>query len=343
MLRKFCIFFMITGLLACDETGQHYAAVTLTGFTMGTTYTVKLNDFVEEKSGKTIQETVERILEEINASMSTYRDDSELSRLNQSPGEIWIQVSPELFRVIETALEIGFMSNGAFDPTIGPVVNLWGFGPVQRNGLPDDMEITQAMQLVGLDKISLDRQTQSVKKTYTDVYIDLSGIAKGYAVDRVAEVLEEEYSLQNYLVEIGGEIRSRGINPEGDNWQIGIEKPEIMHRSINTIISIGDNSLATSGDYRNFIEIDGIQYSHTIDPETGRPVTHSLASVTVIQPECMYADAWATALLVAGPGKGIELANRHGIAALFLVRENNGYTEMTSNAFSTFLAAVTKK
>ena len=328
---------MIAVLFACSKYGENLV-VTLSGTTMGTTYTVKLNHTINEETRQSVRETIEIILEDINSRMSTYRDDSELSRLNRSPGNSWIGVSPDLFRIIEIAVEIGLQSDGAFDPTIGPLVNLWGFGPVRQEDIPEESEIMNVLPLVGVDKISLDGHTYSVQKSSPDVYIDLSGIAKGFAVDRIAEALSEKFSLQNYLVEIGGEIRTRGINPEGVNWQIGIEKPEILQRSINRIITIGDNSLATSGDYRNFIEIDGIQYSHTIDPATGFPVTHHLASVTVIHPECVYADAWATALLVAGPENGMVLANRYGIAALFLVRENNMYSELSSTAFKPFIS-----
>ena len=329
---------MITGLVACSGPEQAGQPVILTGFTMGTTYTVKLIDPVNDEKKQVILASIENILHEINAGMSTYLEDSELSRLNNSPGQTWINISPGLYRVIEIAMEVGRLSNGAFDPTIGPVVNLWGFGPVKRDGeIPDDDEIINAMQLVGLNKIELDNKKQAIRKADNGVYIDLSGIAKGYAVDRIAYKLSENFGLNNFLVEIGGEIRTYGKNPFGENWKIGIEKPETLERSVGEIITLGNNSLATSGDYRNFIEINGKHYSHTIDPATGKPVTHQLSSVSVIHPECVYADAWATTLLVAGPDRGLEMANKNGIAALFIVRQNDSFSELMSDRLSTFL------
>jgi len=312
----------------------------LSGSTMGTTYTVK---FVADPSGfgpqdeRAIGEAVTDSLAGINQGMSTYLKDSELSRFNTHPDDTPFRVSEHTFRVFELALQISELTGGAFDITVGPIVNAYGFGPEPRRAqAPTDSELAGLRRRVGYRLIEIDPDTQTIRKSRPDVYCDLSAIAKGYAVDRVAEILEER-NIQDYMVEIGGEVRARGKNAECKPWQIGLEEPITDGRGIYRVIGLVDQSLATSGDYRNYYVRDGVRISHTIDPRTARPVTHRLASVTVIHEECAQADALATALMVLGPEQGYNLAESEGIAALLLVRQEDG--AITERATSAFIAA----
>lgn len=305
---------------------------------MGTTYTIKINKPDLEVDLLSIKTPVDHLLDNINVVMSTYLPDSELSRFNQSDSTDWIKVSDELFEVIQAAIEIGQSSDGAFDITVGPLVNLWGFGPVDtRNKIPDEESLASVLANVNFRYVHLDHENRAIRKDRPGVYLDLSGIAKGYAVDRVALWLEQEYAVKNYMVEIGGEIRAKGHNPDGQAWRIGIELPLTDTREAGRIINLDNIAMATSGDYRNYYEVEGVEYSHTINPRTGRPVTHRLDSVTVIHSQCMLADAWATALLVDGPEAGMALANRHGLAALFIIRDKNGFAELASDRLRTYL------
>ncbi len=325
---------VLVGLSACtqqhDQPGQQ-----LNGTIMGTTYAISLlgEDGInaEEISAKLIA---------LDASMTSYRDDSELMQLNQAALNTWIEVSTPLFEVLLLAQEISRLSEGAFDITVAPLVNLWGFGPTVRSfdSPPDSDSISAMMQNVGFENLQLHPSQPAVLKQ-RDITLDLSGIAKGYAVDQIAEMLNA-HGINNYLVEIGGEIRSRGLNADAAPWRIAIEIPDssLVHRSAQRIIQLSDQGLATSGDYRNFFELDGERYSHTINPQSGRPVQHQLASVTVISPSAAQADALATAFSVLGESAGMRLAEEQQIAAYFLVREGESFSESYSSAFASFLS-----
>ena len=323
-----CLF-----LFACNQnTGQHSA--TFSGNTMGTTYTIQINSRQTIPDLPGIKHSIEQILASVNTAMSTYIPDSELSRVNQSDSNRWIGVSDPLFKVISAAQEISLLSNGAFDITIGPLVNLWGFGPVDQIDLPPgDLTIKSLLENVGFRKLHLDSRRKLIMKDLPGIYIDLSAIAKGYAVDEVARQLENKYSIQNYMVEIGGEIHAHGTNSRDNVWRIGIEKPVTDQRTVERIIYLDNMAMATSGNYRNYININGTRYSHAIDPRTGKPVQHQLASVTVLHPQCMIADAWATALLVSGPETGLKLARQYGLDALFIVMGKDTFREQVTGKF----------
>lgn len=305
------------------------------GYTMGTKYSVKYRHPEGGFTPDTAQKQIESVLDEINRAMSTYDPESELSRLNRATTSDWIPVSDSLFTVLEAALEIGARSEKAFDITVGPAVNLWGFGPeFHSERIPDKSEIAAVLPAIGQDKLVLDRETHAIRKLHSDIYIDLSAIAKGYAVDRVAEIFDAR-GIEHYLVEIGGEIRARGTNAQNTPWQIGIEKPHHQYgRSAPyKILSLQDTGLATSGDYQNFFEIEGHRYSHLIDPTTGWPVENGASSVTVLAESCMVADAWATALLVLGHERGLTIAEDQGIAVLFIVNQEGVIKGYTSSHF----------
>ena len=314
----------------CDQSDGSAKVRELSGATMGTTFSVSIVDPAGAFARAELQERIEATLSALEAMLSTYRPDSELSQLNSAEHGDWIGVSAELCNIVEQALQVSNDTDGAFDITVGPLVNLWGFGPDgDRTAPPADERIAAAMDTVGFRKLHADCTKPALQKDVADLYVDLSAIAKGYAVDRVADLLDAE-GVASYLVEVGGELRMRGQNGGGKDWQIAIEKPLIDQRTVQSVFGLSDIAIATSGDYRNYFIFDEQMYSHTIDPRTGYPVRHNGASVSVIDKTATFADAMATALLVLGPDDGLALANGGGIAALFLERVNGDIVETRS-------------
>ncbi len=315
-------------LSACSS--EKMPVVHLNGETMGTTYNIKY--VVEgESTVEELQAKVDERLVEINKLMSTYDMTSELSRFNQYRYTDTFAVSDETQLVVTEALRLGELSDGVLDITVGPMVNLWGFGPNKRPAqIPTQAEIEEVRDYVGLDKLAV--SNAGLTKRHPMVYVDLSTIAKGYGVDQVAELLER-HGLKNYLIEIGGEMRVRGHRGNGDPWLIAIEKPVTTERAIQKVVSIGRNAIATSGDYRNYYEDDGVRYSHLIDPRTGKPITHNLVSVTVVHPSSMTADGLATAFNVMGWDQAKSLAEKQGLAVLLIRKTENGFEEYISSEF----------
>ncbi len=329
-------FFTLSVLLfvtGCSETGNW---AVLQGKTMGTYYNVTYRDSENRIDNDNLHNQIDKLLQEINQSMSTYIDDSELSLLNRNSINTPVAISEELFHVIKTAQYISVITRGAFDVTVGPLVNLWGFGPEPRIAVPDDGAIESTLARVGYEKLVLDETKNNIARTSDLMYIDLSALAKGYAVDRIAQQLDLR-GIQNYLVDIGGELRANGNNKQQKAWQIGIEKPDPYARNAQTIVQLNNMAMATSGDYRNFFERDGNRYTHTINPATGRPVTHQLASVTVIHEDCMHADALATAMLVMGKDAGMALANQLEIPIYMISRSDNGFIDHHNTFFEKYL------
>ncbi len=318
-------------LVACDA--GRLTEYRLSGPSIGTTFSVVIvtaSEFDQEKLERQIHET----LDDVDRHMSTYRSDSELAKLNHATSTDWIPVTRRLCLALENAHRLSGASNGAFDITVGPLVDLWGFGPDgSRIEPPSDEAIDEARTRSGRDKLHLDCQRPAIRKDHAGLRIDLSGYAKGLAADEIAALLDAN-GLENYLVEIGGDLRARGHNSSHAKWRIAIEKPDPADRKVEQVIHVSDLGVATSGDYRNYFEHDGQRYSHTIDPRTGRPVSHALASVTVLGDSAAYADAMATALLVLGPDAGPEFAEREYIAAYFLTRNQNDLQEQESSRFS---------
>lgn len=324
-------------LLACSaEPPQQMLRIS--GPTMGTSYHISWIGS-DPSVRQVVQQDVDQRLLAINRSMSTYDPDSELSMLNrgQLPADEqgWIPLSADLTEVLALALQVWHDSAGAFDVTIGPLVNLWGFGPQARpEHIPDPVRIEQILSAVGSDAIVLDADNERLQ-LQKPVYIDLSAIAKGWAVDEVAAILER-HGILNYMVEIGGEIRTGGSKPEGDPWRIAIERPPLQNdgREVALVITPGNIGLATSGNYRNYFEEDGVRYSHTIDPVSGYPVQHNLASVSVLHESTALADAWATAFSVLGAERSLSLAEEHGLAVLLLTKDASGFIQQTSSRFN---------
>lgn len=304
------------------------------GPVFGTGYHVTLYASLSKAGYAELDAGIQAELERVDELMSTYREDSELSRLNRYPVGVPFFLSSPTAEVIRESLRIARLSNDAFDVTVGPAVNLWGFGPEGRPDRVPDAEIL-ASALARVDIHALKLEDGHLIKT-KPVYIDLSGIAKGYATDRVADYLES-WGIEDYLVEIGGEIRTQGKKSDGTPWRIAVEKPVSSERSVQKIIDLGSAAVATSGDYRNYFESDGIRYSHTIDPRTGKPITNRVASVTVITERCMTADALATAFTVMGAQAGLEMAERENIPVYFVVRGEDGFDIRMSPAFENYL------
>ena len=305
----------------------------LTGGAMGTSFSIKLITPVDAVDLDTIRNDVEQTLATIEQQMSTYIADSEVSRFNAERTVDWFKVSTDLCEVVAEALTLSAATDGAFDVTVGPLVNVWGFGPVgQVTEPPDAGLIALLLSATGYESLHTDCSMPGLRKDVPDLYVDLSAFAKGYGVDRLASLLEAA-GVKNYLVEIGGELRMRGKNAHGEAWKIAVESPDSVGRTVQTVVQLTDAAVATSGDYRNFFEHDGRMYSHTIDPRSGYPVAHDAASVTVIADTAAYADAMATALLVMGAEAGIAYAEREGIAALFVVRDGDDLHELSSTTY----------
>ncbi|RUO61956.1 FAD:protein FMN transferase ApbE [Pseudidiomarina insulisalsae] len=302
---------------------------------MGTTYHIRYVSANPRHESAKVQERVDAVLAQINSQMSTYDPTSELSRFNSRMTTEPVVVSRSLEQVVRRALEIAEETDGLLDVTVGPLVNLWSFGPKQRpEKVPDAMELQAVKAVTGYQHLNV--ENHQLQKEIPELYVDLSTIAKGYAVDRVARLLEQ-MEIQNYLVEIGGEMRLKGNKPGNQPWRIAIEKPDSSQRAAQRIIEPGNMAVATSGDYRNYFEEDGVRYSHIIDPRTGRPIQHNLVSVTVLADTCMDADAYATALTVMGPEQALVFAEQKRLAVLLIVRENGMFKEYTSTAFKPYL------
>ncbi len=332
MIRKLTLFlFSILMLASCSKDAS---IISFNGRTMGTTYSIK---YVEHPNvtEEFVVSKAEDVLKAVNKSMSTWDKTSELSLLNQSKEVKWHKLSDNLYRVIETALSVSATTGGAFDITVGPAVNLWGFGPDGKRKIPSDSDVSSVLKRIGYTHLSLDPQKKGLIKDVADIYIDLSAIAKGHGVDRVSDALES-MGITDYMVEIGGEVRTRGLKPGKKPWRIGIESPTEGRGSFTKIIDISGMSVATSGNYRNFFKSNGKLFSHTIDPKTARPVAHKLISSSVIHENCMTADALATALMVLGPESGKSFIESNGIAAFLIYQEGEEFKTYASKAFEKY-------
>lgn len=320
---------MLAICLSCAGCAFKEAApLMVTGTTMGTSYRLSLNCDLNPALARQVAESAFRKVDE---SMSTYRPDSELMRFNRSAIMKWQPISDEFADVIQASLDIGHFSGGTFDPTIGALVRLWGFvgGEVPKT-TPHADEVEALLAQSGLANLEL-RADQRLVRRRSDFALDLSAVAKGFAVDLAIQGFEDN-ACHNLLLELGGEVGVRGSRPDGSAWTVGIESPN-QAGGVTRALRLVDEAIATSGDYRNQVTIQGRVYSHTIDPSTGRPVSHSLASVSVIATSVMRADALATALNVMGPIEGVAFAREHGLEAFFIIRTENGYDSIGIGRF----------
>jgi thiamine biosynthesis lipoprotein len=320
-------------LAACSE---RVAPIQLSGQSMGTSWHVTVIPGAGTPGESDLQRGIEAELEEVNSSMSTYLDQSEISRFNATGVDQWFPVSPGFYTVLSAAMAIGWQSHGAYDVTVGPLVNLWGFGPAGPVATPpSDDAVTEVLERVGQDHLRLDGDGQRLLKR-SPVELDFSSIAKGYGVDRVAQWLSAR-GVERYLVEVGGEMRLAGLSARGDPWRIAIERPDSADRGVEQAVRLTGVGVATSGDYRNFFELEGKRYSHSIDPRRGYPVAHDLVSVTVVHPSCMIADGWATALVVLGYEDAMAVAQEQGLAVYFIRRQGESFVDSHTPAFAPYL------
>ena len=306
---------------------------------MGTSFSVKSvveSERLAEAGGW--EDAVRGALDEVDATMSTWREDSDLSRLNDNESTEPQVVDRELIAILALATEVSERSGGAFDVTVGPLVDAWGFGPEAVPPTPPAADrLARLRESVGWELLELDHDAGTVRKLDGRVRGDLSAIAKGWAVDRVATALRE-LGHERFMVEVGGEVFAAGAKADGAAWRIAIEHPRADGREVHRVVTLDGLGLATSGDYRNYWQRDGVRYSHTIDPRTGAPVTHSLVSASVVDADTARADAWATALLVLGSEEGLAIAEREGLAALLLAWDGDTLTELSTTVFEAFAA-----
>ncbi len=317
-------------LVGCGEFGDD-ELLSFSGETMGTTYNVKVAKAPDTLDTEALASQITSILQTVDAQMSTYRADSELSLVNAAAAGEWVPVSAETAMVVGSALKAAELTGGAFDPTIGPLVDLWGFGPKgARSSAPSASAIDAARASVDHHHVAL--KDGAIGKTASETRLDLSGIAKGFGVDQIAELLESQ-GLRNYLVEVGGELRAKGRPVDDRAWRVGVEKPTLAGGQFQRVLELDGDAMATSGNYRIFFDADGERYAHIIDPRSGKPLEHRLASATVVAASTMEADALSTAMLALGLEDAAALATEHDIAALFISGSGDAFTETASPAF----------
>ncbi len=332
-------FYLLLGisllLVGCQSSDE---LLKISGSTMGTTYHISYVPFhpSSKEEQLAVKKEIDKILRHVNHLMSTYQQDSEISQFNRLHSTKPFKVSPEFARVTDLAQSIAQLSGGAFDITVGPAVNLWGFGPRHRKEIPSEEQLKSLRNVVGFKNVVVNLPQSTLQKKVPGVIIDLSAIAKGYGVDAVAAYLKS-IQAKAYIVEIGGEVVTYG-KKFGQKWKLGITRPTDYGGGVEKIVYLSGEAMATSGDYRNFFLYDGKRFSHTIDPRTLRPVTHQLASVSVVSDRgCAYADAMATTLSVLGPRVGLEFAKRHHIAAFFIYRQGERFVEAFTPEMKPFL------
>ncbi|HSH87710.1 MAG TPA: FAD:protein FMN transferase [Methylophilus sp.] len=312
---------------------------TLSGQTMGTTWTVRYIHS-QQDSQAAVRALIQDELDLVVRQMSTWQQDSNISLFNQAEADTWHPLPDPFFTVIDCALKIAADTNGAFDPTIGQLVNLWGFGPQgERSAPPKPDEICRLKASCGWQRLQLDTYGRQLRQP-GNAYIDFSGIAKGYGVDRVSQALQRA-GIDNYLIEVGGELYGAGIKPDGQPWWVALELPPgIASAGNESIAALCGVAVATSGDYRRYFEYDNQHYAHTIDPRTGYPIDRSvnaLASVTVIHAQCMKADALATAFTVMGRQAALDYAQKNHIATLLIEQTSDGFKEHLSPELTAML------
>ncbi|MDD7805017.1 MAG: FAD:protein FMN transferase [Endozoicomonas sp. (ex Botrylloides leachii)] len=337
------------------------------GKTMGTTYHVS---YIYPLFSNSVADTSKKVydsLHDVDLRMSTYRENSELMRFNRAPLNKPIKLSPAIVAVVKESQAVSALSGGAYDVTVGPLVNLWGFGPKDQDPkasnkhdkhdvrapefidwmlnhypvqVPSKAAIEKARDRVGYRYVIANTENNTLTRT-RPVFVDLSSIAKGYGVDQAARTLDD-LGIDSYLVEVGGEVRSRGKKADGSPWRVAINKPDLSGGRPEAIVELGNKGMATSGDYLNFFELNGKRYSHEINPVTGMPVMNRLAEVAVIRDTVTEADALATMFMVFGDKKGLAFANKHGIAAYFTYHDGHGFKSVASDAFKPYLVAQKK-
>ncbi|MFU2167515.1 FAD:protein FMN transferase ApbE [Lelliottia nimipressuralis] len=330
-------------LAACDSSTPSVkpaapAATVLEGKTMGTFWRVSIMN-VDARRADELRGKIQSQLEADDQLLSTYKNDSALMRFNLSNSTSLWPVSEAMADIVTEALHIGYKTNGAMDITVGPLVNLWGFGPTkQPEKIPDQAQIDDARARTGLQHLTVINQygQQYLQKDIPDLFVDLSTVGEGYAADHLAALMTQE-GISRYLVSVGGALVSRGLNASDKPWRVAIQKPTDTQNAVQAVVDINGHGISTSGSYRNYYELDGKRLSHVIDPQTGRPIEHNLVSVTVIAPTALEADTWDTGLMVLGPEKAKEVVRQEGLAVYMITREGETFKTWMSPQFQSFL------
>ncbi|WP_213991034.1 FAD:protein FMN transferase ApbE [Sodalis sp. dw_96] len=342
-MNKYAVIFTVAALLlaGCDKLSpppSHSQAWVAEGKTMGTFYRVTLASPPPDALVG-LQEQINQVLNQDNHELSTYLQDSVLSRFNQYNGAEPQPISSAMADLVSTALRIGAKTGGAMDITVGPLVNLWGFGPdKQPVSMPTQSQIDAARARVGLGhlRLSEDVNGQWLQKDLPDLYVDLSTLGEGYATDHLAALMERR-GFTRYLVSVGGAVISRGLSPQDKPWRVAIQKPTDREVDAQAIVDLQGHGISTSGSYRNYYELQGKRLSHIIDPATGRPIDHKLVSATVIATTAMEADGWDTGLMVLGTEKAKALAQQQGLAVYLITKTDRGFETWASPQFKPFI------
>ncbi|MBT6180551.1 MAG: FAD:protein FMN transferase [Halieaceae bacterium] len=321
---------------ACDSSPKK---VQLKGAVFGTTWTVTYHGEPDALTDNDVEQAITGAFSVVDDSMNNYRESSTLSQLNSLPAGEVFEVDWDFALVFNTAIDIHQATAGAYDPSVSPLINLWGFGPEGVTESPKDEQLAIAKSHSGLNQFAWDLSDRSFLKRNTRATLDLSSIAKGYAVDLAGDALDE-IGVANFMLEVGGEIQTRGVSPRGDHWRLAIENP--IRAGVGkpyAAVAVSNVGIATSGNYRNFFEVDGKRFSHLIDPRTGYPIEHDLVSATVIHPSTMVADAWATALMVVGTTEALRLANLYDLSVYLISRNGEQLISSHNQGMSRWLIA----
>lgn len=322
------VFFLLCGALS--GCGNSDSMESFGGPTMGSTYSVKYVHREGLPTPKDVQVEVEKILIEVDQQMSTYRSDSDIERFNDLPANRCQKMPAPVLKLVRVGEQLSEQSEGSYDLTVEPLLNLWGFGPQAREEkVPSAQALAEVRQRVGYQHLRIDRD-QLCKDAAVEV--DFNSIAAGYAVDTIAAKLDA-MGIHNYLAEATGELKAAGKKLDGSPWRIALEEPRDDQQVAQKVIAVDGYGVSTSGDYRNYFQQDGRRYSHTFDARTGAPILHTLASVTVIHPSALMADGLSTLLLILGPERGWDYAQAHDIGAFFVIRADTGFVTRTNQAF----------
>ncbi|HLS79850.1 MAG TPA: FAD:protein FMN transferase [Steroidobacter sp.] len=333
LLGGAALLIALCAIAGCGRAPQEWVR---SGLTMGSTYTVKIAQALSAEQEAQAQEAIDSVLEVVDRTMSGYRSDSEIVRFNESRSTEWFAVSEELAQVVRIALTVSEQSHGAFDVTLAPLVEAWGFGPEQpRSTPPDQSTLSSLRDRAGWRKLHARSTPSALRKDDPELEVDLNGVAPGYAVDLIAERLQA-LGVANFMIDVGGEIRVGGRNAHGEAWRIAVERP-LEGSGLYATLRLTDVAVATSGDYRRYYEHEGRRYSHTIDPGTLRPVEHALASVVVVSPSAALSDAWATAYNVLGAQEGRRLADDLTMPVMFIERAGASLRAQMSGGFDRYV------
>lgn len=310
----------------------------LQGKTMGTLWRVTVNGLPAEAKNQ-LQAKIQQQLDADDQALSTWKADSTLSQFNRNPSTQPQRISDGMADIITIALRVGRLTHGAMDITVGPLVNLWGFGPTSEpTHTPTASAIAAAQAATGLHHLRVLEQAQGayLQKDLPHLYVDLSTVGEGYAADHLARLMEQQ-GVRNYLVSVGGALISRGKNAQGNSWHVAIQKPTDLHNSVQAIVDLQGHGISTSGDYRNYYALDGKRITHIIDPLTGSPIQHQLVSATVIATTALEADAWDTGLMVLGTEKAKAVALEQHLAVYLITQHEDKIVGWASPAMQTFL------